>query len=119
MGKVKQMIMDQEEKLDEYVWYIVSECETFDEFRKKVWDYILNNNLKKLNQNGIETRPIISGNFLNQPSIKLYKLNSKREKFPIAQEIENRGFFIGIHINPISEETLNNLEKKLLHINEI
>ena len=46
MGKVKAMIMDQEEKLDEYVWYIVSECETFEEFRKKVWDYILNNNLK-------------------------------------------------------------------------
>ena len=46
MGRVKAMIMDQEEKLDEYVWYIVSECETFEEFREKVWDYILNNNLK-------------------------------------------------------------------------
>ena len=33
MGRVKAMIMDQEEKLDEYVWYIVSECETFEEFR--------------------------------------------------------------------------------------
>ena len=53
--------------------------------------------LKKLNQNGIETRPIISGNFLNQPSIDLYRLNAKREKFPIAQDIENRGFFIGLH----------------------
>ena len=48
MGRVKAMIMDQEEKLDEYVWYIVSECETFEEFRKKVWEYILNNNLKFL-----------------------------------------------------------------------
>ena len=46
MGRVKAMIMDQEEKLDEYVWYIVSECETFEEFRKKVWYYILNNDLK-------------------------------------------------------------------------
>ena len=35
--------------------------------------------LSYLNKNGIETRPIISGNFLNQPSIKLYKLNSKKE----------------------------------------
>ena len=34
--------------------------------------------LKFLNHNKIETRPIISGNFLNQPSIKLYKLNKKR-----------------------------------------
>ena len=45
MGRVKAMIMDQEEKLDEYVWYIVSECETFEEFREKVWDYIINNDV--------------------------------------------------------------------------
>ena len=45
MGRVKAMIMDQEEKLNEYVWYIVSECETFDEFRKKVWKYMNDNNL--------------------------------------------------------------------------
>ena len=45
MGRVKAMIMDQEEKLNEYVWYIVSECETFEEFRQKVWDYIKNNDV--------------------------------------------------------------------------
>ena len=45
MGRMKAMIMDQEEKLDEYVWYIVSECETFEEFRQKVWDYIKNNDV--------------------------------------------------------------------------
>ena len=45
MGRVKAMIMDQEEKLNEYVWYIVSECETFEEFREKVWDYIINNDV--------------------------------------------------------------------------
>ena len=69
-----------------------------------------------LNKNGIETRPIISGNFLNQPSIKLYKINSKNERFKGAQEIEDRGFFIGIHIENISEKELNLLEKKLLSI---
>jgi len=36
MGKVKAMVMDQEEKLNEYVWNIVSECETFQEFLFKV-----------------------------------------------------------------------------------
>jgi len=36
MGRVKAMIMDQEEKLNEYVWFIVSECETFEEFSFKV-----------------------------------------------------------------------------------
>ena len=72
--------------------------------------------LDYLNQKGIETRPIISGNFLNQPAIKLYKLNSKKEKFPGAQEIEDRGFFIGIHIEKISKKQLKFLEKNLLSI---
>ena len=72
--------------------------------------------LDYLNQKGIETRPIISGNFLNQPAIKLYKLNSKKEKFPGAREIEDRGFFIGIHIEKISKKQLKFLEKNLLSI---
>ena len=72
-----------------------------------------------LNRKGIETRPIISGNFLNQPSIKLYKLNNKKEIFRGAQEIEDRGFFIGIHINKISNKQLELLEKNLLKISEI
>ena len=75
--------------------------------------------LNYLNNNGIETRPILSGNFINQPSIKLYKLNNKKEKFKSAQEIEDRGFFIGIHIDPISKINLQLLENKLLNINEI
>jgi CDP-6-deoxy-D-xylo-4-hexulose-3-dehydrase len=37
--------------------------------------------LKYLNEKGIETRPIISGNFMNQPCVKLYKLNEQNEKF--------------------------------------
>ena len=69
-----------------------------------------------LNRKGIETRPIISGNFLNQPSIKLYKLNNKKEIFRGAQEIEDRGFFIGIHVNKISNKQLELLEKNLLKI---
>ena len=36
MGRVKSWVMDQEEKLNEYVWFIVSECETFQEFLFKV-----------------------------------------------------------------------------------
>ena len=75
--------------------------------------------LSYLNKNGIETRPIISGNFVNQPSIKLYKLNKKKEIFKGAQEIENRGFFIGIHINKITNEQLNFLTSRLLKISEI
>jgi CDP-6-deoxy-D-xylo-4-hexulose-3-dehydrase len=75
--------------------------------------------LKFLNKNGIETRPIISGNFLNQPSIKLYNLNPKNEIFKGAQEIENRGFFIGIHVKKITKIELNLLEEKFLKIDKI
>jgi CDP-6-deoxy-D-xylo-4-hexulose-3-dehydrase len=46
------------------------------------------NILEILNKNKIETRPIISGNFMNQKSIKLYNLNSKKIKYPEAQDIE-------------------------------
>ena len=73
--------------------------------------------LKKLNKNGIETRPIISGNFVNQPSINLYKLNQSKEKFPVAQEIEDRGFFIGLHTKNIEKKDLFKLTNNLLSIN--
>ena len=75
--------------------------------------------LNFLNKNGIETRPIISGNFLNQPSIKLYKLNKNKKLFKGSQYVEERGFFIGIHVDPISNKKLNLLENKLLKISEI
>ena len=69
--------------------------------------------------NGIETRPIISGNFLNQPSVKLYKLNQKREFFKNAQEIEDRGFFIGLHTQQIMQTEVNFLVSKLMKINQL
>ena len=72
-----------------------------------------------LNKNGIETRPIISGNFLNQPAVNLYKLNQKKEIFKGAQEVDKRGFFIGLHVENISQKQLNLLETKLLKIGEI
>lgn len=67
--------------------------------------------LKYLSSKGIETRPIISGNFVNQPAIKLYKLNKKKKKFHNAQIVENLGFFIGLHAKKIS----NNLSRYIAH----
>jgi CDP-6-deoxy-D-xylo-4-hexulose-3-dehydrase len=58
--------------------------------------------LKYLSAKGIETRPIISGNFINQPAIKLYKLNITNKKYHNAQIVENLGFFIGLHAKRIS-----------------
>ncbi len=75
--------------------------------------------LKRLNQTKIETRPIISGNFLNQPCIKLYGLKKKNERFIGSQEIEDRGFFIGLPTKKISKQKLNFLVKNLLKIDSL
>ena len=73
-----------------------------------------NSYLNILNKNGIETRPVISGNFVNQPSIKLYNLNQNKKKFPNSQDIEDRGFFIGLPTEIISYEKVQYLTKTLL-----
>ena len=70
-----------------------------------------------LKKKGIETRKIISGNFINQESVKLYGFNNPKNKFPNAQEIDDRGFFIGMHPKKISNRELEYLEKNLLKIN--
>jgi CDP-4-dehydro-6-deoxyglucose reductase, E1 len=74
--------------------------------------------VKYLNSSGIETRPILSGNFLNQESCKLYKFKFKKKNFKKSQEIEDRGFFIGLPTNDMSNETLNFLCERLLKIND-
>jgi len=86
---------------------------------------IIINNLNKekkekfmnyLNSKGVETRPILSGNFLNQPSAKLYKLNKKNIKFTNSQKIEDTGFFIGLPTEKIVDKNLDYLTKKLMDI---
>ena len=82
----------------------------------------LNKKFKYLNyleKKGIETRPIISGNFINQPAIKLYKLNKNKEKFKNAQLVENLGFFIGLHTKKINSKLAEYVSTNLLMINEI
>jgi len=83
-------------------------------YRKKKKKY-----LNYLNSIGIENRPILSGNFLNQPSVKLYNLRPKKNNFPNAQQIEDLGFFIGLQTEKISKKTLIYLTKHLLQVSEI
>ena len=75
--------------------------------------------LNYLNAVGIENRPILSGNFLNQPSVKLYNLKPKNKIFPNAQKIEDLGFFIGLQTEKITKKTLLYLTNHLLKIEEI
>ena len=62
--------------------------------------------IKRLEKCGIETRPIISGNFTKQPSAKKYKLITKNQKFENTDFIDNYGLFIGLHTEKISNKML-------------
>ncbi len=70
----------------------------------------LNEVLLKLEQSGIETRPIISGNFTKQPAAKIYKLVNNI-KFKNTDEIYNSSFFIGLPTKPIKKEKIEILIK--------
>tara|TARA_B100000287_G_scaffold381966_1_gene386717 strand:- start:403 stop:1644 length:1242 start_codon:yes stop_codon:yes gene_type:complete len=74
--------------------------------------------LKYLNNSGVETRPILSGNFLNQQGCKLYNFKYKKNDIKVSQEIEDRGFFIGLPTNDISIGKLNFLTEKLIKIKD-
>ena len=73
------------------------------------------NNRKKflydLEKRGVETRPIISGNFLRQPSVIKYNLVNKKSKFHNSDIINNKGFFIGLPSRKINNAFINNLVK--------
>ncbi len=83
--------------------------------------YIFKKNkfLNYLKKKGIETRPILSGNFANQSSIKLYKINYNLKNLKNSQEIEERGFFIGLPTQIISLKKIKNLTSSLLNIDKI
>ena len=59
---------------------------------------------------GVETRPIISGNFLKQPSVKKYKLKINTN-MKNADYINNNGFFIGLPTKSISSLIIKKLIK--------
>ncbi len=72
--------------------------------------------IKKIERLGIETRPIISGNFLKQPSIKKYQINPGK-KLKNADFINDYGFFIGLPITRLTQSKIkkmvNSFEKSL------
>ena len=69
--------------------------------------------IKNLEFNGVETRPIISGNFLKQPSIKKYKIKNIN-KMLNADYVNNKGFFIGLKTSLMKDKEI----KKLVNIFE-
>jgi CDP-6-deoxy-D-xylo-4-hexulose-3-dehydrase len=75
--------------------------------------------LNILEKFGVETRPIISGNFLNQPAIKLFKLGRVNAKYPKSEDVQNLGFFLGLHLKRIDNQILKKLTNILFKIDTI
>ena len=85
-----------------------------EKFRKKKKKFI-----NYLDSKGIETRPIISGNFLNHPAAKLYNLNKNKNIFKTAQRVQDLGFLIGLHTKEVSEKKLKLIHEAFFKIDEI
>ena len=75
--------------------------------------------LNYLDKIGIETRPIISGSFLNQPAAKLYKLNPKNLSFKNAQKIQDLGFLIGLSTKKISKKNVELIKNSFFKIDKM
>eukprot|EP00746_Dinoflagellata_sp_MGD_P018240 gnl/MRDRNA2_/MRDRNA2_142298_c0_seq1.p1 gnl/MRDRNA2_/MRDRNA2_142298_c0~~gnl/MRDRNA2_/MRDRNA2_142298_c0_seq1.p1 ORF type:complete len:787 (-),score=131.86 gnl/MRDRNA2_/MRDRNA2_142298_c0_seq1:50-2410(-) len=75
--------------------------------------------LQHLSDNGIENRPIISGNFARQPGVKMLFADDdlNPEDYPGSENIGNLGFFIGVHAYELSEEQINFLVNAFLSFN--
>jgi dTDP-4-amino-4,6-dideoxygalactose transaminase len=70
--------------------------------------------LSYLTSKGVENRPVVSGNFVRQPALKELGLSCKAEEFPGAEEVDSRGFFVGIHTKVLTAQQLSYLTDTLL-----
>ena len=75
--------------------------------------------LEFLNKNNLETRPIISGNFVNQPATKLYDIKYNKQELKNSNEIDKRGFFIGLPTVKLTQKKLGKISNLLLSISNL
>jgi CDP-6-deoxy-D-xylo-4-hexulose-3-dehydrase len=67
-----------------------------------------------LTQQGIDTRPIVSGNMALQPAVRHFNVDLSMGPFSGAQAIHERGLFIGCHARPIADTTIARLVDLIL-----
>ncbi len=53
---------------------------------------------------GIETRPILAGNFLNNPVLKYLNYSTPINEYSIAEKIDKHGLFFGSHNRSLEKE---------------
>ena len=65
--------------------------------------------LLRLTANGVENRPVISGNMVRQPVVSLLKITDDPTSFTGAEYIHFHGFVIGLSCNLLSDERIQEL----------
>jgi len=74
--------------------------------------------LEDLESLGVETRPVLTGNFLSQPAMNRIDGNhSPASNFPIATEITDNCFLVGAH-HDLSLEQIDHLCKSLQEVQQ-
>jgi hypothetical protein len=63
---------------------------------------------------GIDTRPIVSGNMALQPAVRHFNVDLSMGPFSGAQVIHDRGLFIGCHARPLAAATTAHLVDLIL-----
>jgi len=63
----------------------------------------------QLLEQGVDTRPIVSGNMALQPAIRHFNVDLSMGPFAGAQTVHERGLFFGCHARPLSDATIDRL----------
>ena len=65
-------------------------------------------------QQGVDTRPIVSGNMALQPAVRHFNIDLSMGPFTGAQAIHDRGLFIGCHARALPDATITRLVELII-----
>jgi CDP-4-dehydro-6-deoxyglucose reductase, E1 len=69
---------------------------------------------RQLLEQGVDTRPIVSGNMALQPAIRHFNVDLSLAPFTGAQAVHDRGLFFGCHAKPVDDATIDRLVELIL-----
>jgi len=79
------------------------------------YEPLLQEYFKHLDAHQVENRPIVSGNFSRQPAFRLFGFQQNPESLSGAEIVGNRGFFIGLHVEPLTDQEIFSLADALVN----